>query len=109
MTGFTMSKSEADCAAVGTALEMTVPDVKSFVSCFETVEELEALEASVLENSRAVLTDQSLRKYCELIPVMNALKEQQKTEVKHSFGFWGCQNIIKPQGNPRFDSVTTLF
>ena len=87
MTGFQMSVSEADCAAVAVVVNKQLSDGKSVIDCFKTVEELESLKTVIVE-SKAPLSDQALRKYCDLLPDMIALKEQQKTEVKHNLGLW---------------------
>ena len=76
MSGYQLQETPGDAVIVSTIVKKQLYNGSSFVNCFETAEQLEALEASVLENSRAILTDQTIRKYVDLLPEMAELKAQ---------------------------------
>ena len=76
MDGFQLQVSQGDSAAIAAVVQMKLPNGKSFVDCFQSVQQLEELETVVNENNRNVLTDQTIRKYVDLLPEMAELKAQ---------------------------------
>ena len=76
MSGFQLQVDNADSAIIATIVKMKLPNGNSFVEGFGSVQQLEDLETLVAENNRAILADQSIRKYVELMPEMIELKAQ---------------------------------
>ena len=105
MSGYQLQETPGDAAIVHKVVRKQLSNGSGFVNCFETVEQLDELENLIAENSRAILTDQSIRKYVELMPEMAELKAQQNTKAKHYWGFLGHFGGGK---NRCRDSVTTF-